>query len=377
MLHNVDSLTQLALQLAENLHSTPKSIQKVAAQTSEEASRWAFTQWALREKAREKFGRAKEMLFTREALEQTSREEVARYHASLFPKEVLVADLTCGIGGDLVALALRGKAVGFEIDPERASYARHNLSVYGVASEVREIDCLEADWDFEYAFADPARRAGGRRVFSPEQFVPNPWVLAEKMRSLRLGVMKLTPMLQDSVLKELGRSVEFLSFSGECLEALVMLGQESMQKPYTAVHVESGERISEGGEIIGIERPLEYLFEVDAAAIRAHALGTLCEKFGLRALGDSRGYLTSRELVRSVWLRPYRVLWEGAFRKEKVKDMLQQMGAAELVVKTRGPRLDPSSLVREFSKFLPKKGKEVVLCMYNVDSAVKVALCER
>src|SRR5687767_5373956 len=101
-----------ALSRASGLQPTPKNIDRVAEATSPEAARWAFEQWSLRKRAQEKFAKADEMLFTREALEQATHEELAHFHASQFPQRTRVADLTCGIGADLIALARNGEAVG-------------------------------------------------------------------------------------------------------------------------------------------------------------------------------------------------------------------------------------------------------------------------
>ena len=61
----------------------------------------ALTQHELRLQARAKFGRAGQMFFTRPGLEQASSEAVARYRAHRYAHAGQVADLCCGIGGDL------------------------------------------------------------------------------------------------------------------------------------------------------------------------------------------------------------------------------------------------------------------------------------
>ncbi|MEP7025685.1 MAG: SAM-dependent methyltransferase, partial [Actinomycetota bacterium] len=69
----------------------------------------ALAQQELRQRARAKFSRAMDMYFTRAGLEQASAELVARHRAARFAAAGAgpgqVADLCCGIGGDLVALA--------------------------------------------------------------------------------------------------------------------------------------------------------------------------------------------------------------------------------------------------------------------------------
>ncbi|HEY5015694.1 MAG TPA: SAM-dependent methyltransferase, partial [Streptosporangiaceae bacterium] len=63
----------------------------------------ALTQQALRMSGRKKFSRADSMLFTRAGLEQASSELAARHSARRFSRFSTVADLCCGIGGNLAS----------------------------------------------------------------------------------------------------------------------------------------------------------------------------------------------------------------------------------------------------------------------------------
>ena len=83
---------------------------------------WAAVVWSgdgaeLRLRARAKFDRAGRMFFTRSGLEQASAEVVARHRARRFDTAGPVADLCCGIGGDLIALAERHPVLAVDIDP--------------------------------------------------------------------------------------------------------------------------------------------------------------------------------------------------------------------------------------------------------------------
>src|SRR5580658_2881535 len=127
----------------------------------------ALTQQALRVAGRAKFSRADEMLFTRSGLEQASSEVTSQHAAWRFAGARVVADLCCGIGGNLTALAAQqpdgerqrcgvpqaeesGKGrvagggasrgagdgperevvIGVDSDPVNLEFARHNVSVY-------------------------------------------------------------------------------------------------------------------------------------------------------------------------------------------------------------------------------------------------------
>jgi hypothetical protein len=343
----MDTNLKLALQLAQDKAPTASSVESVAAATSAEAASWAFTQWKLRSIARAKFAKAEQMLFVREALEQASDQRLAAYHASRFAAGAPVADLTVGIGADLIALARRGPVVGFEIDPERADCARHNLSVHGLEGDVRLQDCLAEPLGLEYAFADPSRRVEGRRTSDPGLFEPDPQALAERLRGLKLGGMKLSPMLPDSFLAAFEGRLEFASLGRECREAIVWLGAEAGAGTW-AVHVESSSVLAGGGEVETVPWPEDFLFEADPAAIRAHCLGSLCDTHDLRALGDSNGYLTGPASVDSPWLRGYRVLARCSADDKATKAKLRELGVGVFAAKARGPKVDVEALVRRY-----------------------------
>ncbi len=96
----------------------------------------ALAQHELRRSARPKFGRAMEMFFTRPGLEQASGELAARHRSARYAGARNAADLCCGIGGDLVALAEGRPVLAVDQDPLALRVARANCEVYGVAGHV-------------------------------------------------------------------------------------------------------------------------------------------------------------------------------------------------------------------------------------------------
>lgn len=124
----------------------------------------ALTLQALRQSASEKFSRADEMYFTRAGLEQASAELVAAHSATRFAGFTSVADLCCGIGGDLIALAaVAGHVLAADADADTLAFATGNVAVTlpaarltAVCTDVRDLDLAGLD----AVFIDPARRAG-------------------------------------------------------------------------------------------------------------------------------------------------------------------------------------------------------------------------
>lgn len=334
-----------ALSLAADLPPTPANLQRVARVTDEAAARWAFGQWELRERAKGRFPHAERLLFVREALEQATHAEIAAYHASLFPEGELVVDLTFGIGGDGLALAARGPVLGFELDPERAEYARWNLDARGLASEVREEDglaWLQAN-PSAYVLADPARRVAGRRSVDVADFAPDPFAIAEAARGARRWAMKLTPMLPDETLARLAPRVEFVSFGGECREALLLGGIDPLEPGAWAAHPARDALRGDVPVALHTDRAGGWLHDADPAAVRAHALGG----FGLAALGDHPGYLVGPR-VDSPWLRAYRVLDDVS--PKRLKALLKSLSAAP-ILKQRGARQDLDRWRKDLGRF--------------------------
>ena len=359
--------------MARDRLASAKEIQRVAKVTSPEAAGWAFGQWELRGRGQTKFACSAEMLFVREALEQATHEAVAAHHGSLFPGGELVADLTVGIGADLIALAARGPVIGFELDSERADQAVHNLAVHGLSAEIHLADSTQAAWDFDYAFADPARRIDSRRTLDPAEFSPNPVELAERMAKLKLGVMKLSPLLPDPFLESLAPRLEFISYGGECREVLAIMGTEAVPGRF-AVQVETGEKISAKIPPVELSTTLDYLYDADPAAVRGHALGTLCDRFGISPLGTANGYLTGDEEIKSPWFRTYRVLYTGKGDVKATRKALKEQDAEIFEIKQRGVKADLAKTKRELSG----KGKlPVSLVLWPDGSSVRHSLVSR
>ncbi len=368
----MDLLKKTALELAANRAPTPAEIERVAKQTNAEAARWAFAQWELRKRGAAKFALASQMLFDRDGLEMATHEAIAAYHASLFPVNATVFDLTAGLGADLIALANRGQAIGFETDAERASLCLHNLSIHPQKAKVSP-ESFETLQHADYFFADPARRDSGRRTLDPSQFEPNPLHMFNHFKDARLGVMKLSPMLPDEFLESMGVRLEFLSFRGECREALVMIGAEA--KPgRVAVHLESGSVLSTSDEFVAaVEEPAEFIFEADPAAIRAHSLATLATEFELQYLADSNGYLTGSQDVASPWLCGFRVLSSGRFDVGSLKRELKHLGSGTPILKQRGVKQNLQDLRK---KLLLSGQRALTVAIYPVGKSLRQAIME-
>mgnify|MGYP000899875777 CR=1 FL=1 len=321
---------QAALATAQGLAPTAENIARVARLTRPEAAAWAFTQWELRARAKGRFPEADRLLFDRDGLAMASSAARSEYHAALFPTDERALDLTCGLGFDLMALARRGPATGFETDRQRAAYARHNLAALGLTAEVHPRAARPEEWRGHHVFLDPMRR-GPRGRLQADDYSPNPWAMLPELRQAASFAIKLSPLVPDARLAEFGGAVEFLSDEGQCAEAVAL----SSGAGVWAVHLAAGERLRRAEPPRKTEVLGEYLYEADPAAVRAHALA----HFGLDAVGDHPGFLTGGPTPPTPWLRAFRVV-----RTFSPKEKPGPVSA----VKKRGPTPEPEALRRKW-----------------------------
>ena len=135
------------------------------------------------------------MFFTAVGMEQATGEAVARYKAARFAGAGRLADLCCGIGGDFVALAEIGEAVGIERDPVCALFAAANCRARGT----REVEVTAVDAagfhvaDFDAWHIDPDRRPAGRRTTRVESFQPDRQAIETLLAENENAGLKLAP----------------------------------------------------------------------------------------------------------------------------------------------------------------------------------------
>lgn len=365
-----------------------KWLTKASAQFGAEAAAFAAAQSDLRRRGMTKFPDALRMFFAREALEQASGLEVSRLHASHFPKGAMVADLTTGIGGDLIAIAERGQAIGFEVDPIRLGCAQANLEVLGLSADIRLGDSLEASAESSLTWADPGRRAGSRRLRSMDDYLPSPRRILEKFAGADLIGLKLSPMDADDDLAALiqgdiakGR-IEFVSHRRECKEACLytggLIGTTSILRPgHWAVMAGPGasEQSSALAELAldglprpeSVDRASKWVYEVDPAVVRGHGEGA----FSLNRLGTRPGFLTGQALIESPWLRPFDVVFDDALDIRRLRSELKRLGLQPATVKLRASQFD----LPAFSKSLGTwEGLPSVVLVYEVGRRLRAAV---
>ena len=277
-----------------------------------ELARAALDTILLRVKATSKFTRANEMFFTREALEVSTGEIVSRYRAERYAKYDSVADFCCGIGGDAIGLGLAGVRVhAIDNDPIRVRFAAANLAAYGLAdrAKVEVADVLvDALPNVAAAFADPGRRAQGRRFLSPSDYLPPPADIQKRLPAhFPLG-FKLAPGTAWSDLHAFDGEVEFISVDGELKECVVWLGPlRTAARRATLLpgrHTLFTDTMPLAGEPVEIGA---YIYDPDAAVTRAGLVPVLAEQIAAAPIDHTVQLLTSETLTLTPFATAFRV----------------------------------------------------------------------
>ena len=219
----------------------------------------------LRGRGRAKFARAEELYFTRSGLEQASSEQVAKHRAERFAQFERVADLCCGIGGDLLALARASAVLAVDVDAVHLAMAALNARQAGLTPTTRLADAQSVDLSgVQAVFVDPARRAGGRRLRAGTSEPPLDWCFG-----LQGAVaIKAAPGLPLEVVPE-GWEVEFVADQRELKEAV--LWSPALRTVGRRATVLPGAHTLEPvpGGAVPIQPPGQYLLDASPAVTRA------------------------------------------------------------------------------------------------------------
>lgn len=335
----------------------------------------------LRKRAAAKFPQAEQLFFTGPALEQATawpvaQRRAARLHSHAGPGPFL--DLGCGVGGDLLALAQQRAVIGVERDPVRLAFARANADALGVGERV---ELRPDDWAAALdagrlppaaaAFADPARRAGARRIFSLRDVIPPlPALLALRERYALVAV-KVMPGIDDGEIPA-GAGVEFVSHQGVAKEAVLWFGAAGTPQRWASVHDGTHWHEIAAASVPAPGGPLEagfLLYEPDPAVIRAGALAELCAQVGAWLFDPQIAYLVAAaaQPVATPFAAAFRIDEVHRFGLKLLNARLAALGAGQVELKKRGfpvapeelrPRLRVQPEGRPVTVFFTRRGDE-------------------
>ncbi len=315
----------------------------------------ALTQSRLRARARPRLGPDADRLWLTEAgLEQATRRAVADRHAARYARlgAGTVADLCCGLGGDLLALARSGvpRSLGVDRDPVAAAVAAANAEALGLADRV-EVRCEDVTTtsldDVDAVFVDPARRGARGRALDPRDWSPPfSFVLAVAGRVAATGA-KLAPGVPHAVLPADAEG-EWVSDGGDLLECALWCGPLATGVRRRATLLPSGATLTGDGTRSAAAGPVgRYLLEPDGAVIRAHLVAELADLVDGRLLDPTIAYLTTDTAPATPFGSAYEVTDVLPFGVKRLRTLLRARGVGHLTVKKRGTAVTPEELRRQ------------------------------
>lgn len=316
----------------------------------------AVTQIVGRQTAESKvpsWARVEGLLYPRHlSMEQCSSEATALYKASLVGGDTF-ADLTGGFGIDCSFLSRRFVRASYvERQEELCELARHNFPLLGLDIAVHHADgvsFLHGMSPVDCLYLDPARRDGhGGKTVAIADCEPDLALIEDELvAKARIVLVKLSPMLDLSLaLRTLHhvREAHVVAVQNECKELLLLLRRET-DAPDVQIHctqlLPSGEQrrftFTQEQER-SAECPLaseveSYLYEPNAAILKAGAYRSLTQAYPVKKLHPSSHLYTSRQPVSGFPGRCFKVKAVAGFGKRELKTFLEGLERANLTVR--------------------------------------------
>lgn len=340
----------------------------------------ALTQATLRARAAAKFGTdAARLFFTPDGLQQATRPVVADRRAARLAAAGIrhVTDLCCGIGSDALSFARAHLTVhAVDLDPDTVAVATANAEALDLADliTVERADAttiaLPSESTGPAIFCDPARRAGGRRVFDPDAYSP-PWSFLMTLTN-RATCLKLGPGIDHDRLPA-GAEAEWVSVAGEVIEAALWCGPLA-QVPRRATIIRPASSAGSAGPARSVEpagsgglagldglagiaeltgagdREAEvgpvgrYLYDPDGAVIRAHLVAELADRLGAVIADPTIAYLYNDRAVTTPFAKVYEITDVLPFSVKRLRALVRERGIGQVTVKKRGSAVEPEEL---------------------------------
>jgi hypothetical protein len=326
-----------------------------------------------------KFVDTDRMFFTTRLYEQSSSHQLANYKAQKFAPGASVADLCCGLGGDLIALAARGPVVGVDRDPLAALLARANCR--GAAQDSARVVSADATefplGEFDAWHIDPDRRPAGRRTTRPEFHEPNIDQIERLQRQSRAAAIKLAPAacVPDRWAAE--AELEWIGESGECKQLVAWFGKLANRPGQRTATILKDRRSpvvtvtgSPNRDVSRAEQIGRFVFEPHATVLAARLAGDLAARHGLQTVSADEGYLTGDRLITDSALSAFEVTDTLPLDMKRLKSALRKRKLGRLEIKKRGLEIAPAKIRRQLR--VPGEEHGVLLLTRFRDRAVAI-----
>lgn len=324
--HTTDDVLQLALRGTKDPQvDLPFALQQIEGRQKAQA------------KLPEHFAQEEILYPVTQSMEQCSSAITADYKATLI-KGTSLADLSGGFGVDTFAFARHFQHCTYiEPQPGLCDIVRHNATVFGLDNiEIRQGTMEEQMGNIgqvDWLYVDPSRRdSHGRRVVTLEACTPDLTQCLPLLHAhARKGVLaKLSPLIDlGGTLRQLPETAEIhvVAVNGECKEVLFLLRFEG-KSPDTPIKIWAINFVQ--GQPRAFAFTLEeeaaakpvlaanlgsYLYEPNAAILKAGAFKCLATRFGIQKLHPHSHLYTSDTLLPDFPGRTFSIMEQIPFGK--------------------------------------------------------------
>ncbi|MDP8221144.1 MAG: hypothetical protein P9X26_07350 [Candidatus Stygibacter frigidus] len=364
-------------------------LQKLRTEYSDLPIHELLDHYELQQRARRKFTRAEHMVFTANGVEQSSSEIMGKYHNHRAGKASSLADLCCGVGGDLQYLAEnRQKVYGVDLDSDSLKCAEYNCRVYENISYLQE-KAENFSEKVELIFCDPDRRPQGNRKYNVEDMSPDLGQVLDLFFEKKLcgGILiKLSPVINYKKIENdyfsnwskyatQWYSWEFISEDGVLKEILLCVGSHAERLKRKAVILPAAVELSGSGtEQIETKGWQSYIFEPDKSIIRAGLVQKLGADLDYQLLDEHLALLTGEQAVAEKYGKLFKLIEVMPYNIKKMQKYLREHEVGELVLKTRG---FPDPVEKIHKKFKLKGNKKMIMQIVRLGEGHQVAVLER
>ncbi|MDT8412970.1 MAG: class I SAM-dependent methyltransferase [Vicingaceae bacterium] len=280
------------------------------------------------------------------SMEQCSSEKTGLLKTKMVSGNSLV-DLTGGFGIDTYFFSKHFKTVHYvEPNKELLQVAQHNFNLLGAKIKLHNLTSeafLNSNkTHFDVAYIDPDRRDESKRIFNLSDCSPNVIKLIPLIfKSADKLLIKASPFLDIKQSLEELKNVSkcyVVAVKNDCKEVLYLVEKEK-NKPTEIIsyNLDKNEEVfkfiyeEEQHESSNFSHPKKYLYEPNAAIMKAGAFKIIGKRFSLYKLAQHTHLYTSNELINDFPGRIFEVSHVTDYQKKAI----QQLGIKKANISTR------------------------------------------
>ncbi len=361
------------------------------ARTTVTRAAMVIEQAQLRIRAKKKFPLAERMFFTRKGLEQSSGAEIAKYKAKRFAGVAKVADVCCGIGGDLLALIERPAAkrtVGVDVDKLACLFARKNAQIAMPSTHEHKTSIVKkpfADLSLEKydgLHIDPDRRVNERTTVG-SRFSPSLDEVFGRVSDNQNLAIKIAPATRLAHRFPEACQREWIGDRRECKQQVIWCGPFT-KKPgcRSATCIERDESVHHlsvpehqvDQTIVFAKKLRNYIFEPHPTVLAAGLTDAMGNRYDINRFSPGIAYLTGDHEIKNPLLCSFEIVELLPVDLRQTVQFLKRQDIGTVEVKNRGIE---SVVVEKFRRMKLKGPNRATLILTRIGNRRVVIITRR